>query len=59
MHMWPGRNAGQKRELIEGINRVFEGLGIPAEAVSMLVHQVPEDGLGRDGVPAADRGPRH
>ena len=57
--MWPGRSAGQKRELIEGITRVFEGLGIPEEVVSVLVHEVLKDGWGQGGVPAADEETRH
>jgi len=52
--MWPGRDAGQKREIIESITRVFEGLRIPAEVVIMRVHHLPKDGWGQGGVPAAD-----
>ena len=55
VHMWPGRDAGEKRRLIEGITRAFVDLGIPADVVSVLVHEVPRDGWGEGGVPWTDR----
>ncbi len=54
VYMWPGRDAGEKRALIEGITGVFTGMGIPAQAVRVLVHEVPKDAWGGGGVPASE-----
>jgi 4-oxalocrotonate tautomerase len=51
--MWPGRSAEEKKRLIEGITGVFVEMGIPAEAVSVLVHEVPQDAWGEGGRPAS------
>jgi 4-oxalocrotonate tautomerase len=57
VHMWPGRDADQKRILIEGITRVFQDLDIPAEVVNVLIHEVPKDAWGEGGMPATKRYP--
>lgn len=54
VYMWPGRSAGEKKRLIEGITGVFVEMGIPAEAVSVLVHEVPQDAWGEGGRPATE-----
>ncbi len=54
VYMWPGRTAEEKRQLIEGITRVFVDMGIPAEAVRVLIQEVPKDGWGGGGVPASE-----
>ncbi|NIP35998.1 MAG: 4-oxalocrotonate tautomerase [Thermoplasmata archaeon] len=54
VYMWPGRTAEEKKQLIDGITRVFVDMGIPADAVSVLVLEVPKDSWGGGGVPASD-----
>lgn len=41
--MWEGRTVEQKKALVEGITSVMkEKLGIPAEAVTILIRDVPK-----------------
>jgi len=54
VYMWPGRDAGEKRRIIEGMTRVLTDMGIPAQAVRVLVHEVPKDAWGGGGVPASE-----
>jgi 4-oxalocrotonate tautomerase len=55
--IWPGRDAAFKRDLIAGITRVFDSLGIPAQAVEVLIHDVPKENWGIGGIPATERFP--
>lgn len=49
VYTWAGRSPENKAKLIEGITRVFEELGTPASAVTVLIIDVPKDSWGRDG----------
>ncbi len=54
VYLWPGRSAEEKKRLIEGITGAFVDLGIPEHAVSVLVHEVPQDAWGEGGKPATE-----
>jgi 4-oxalocrotonate tautomerase len=54
VYMWPGRTPEEKKQLISGITEVFVGIGVPADAVRVLVHEVPQDSWGGGGVPASE-----
>lgn len=52
--MWAGRSEEVKGKIIEGITRVFtENLGIPAEAVTVVIHDIPRENWGMAGKQAS------
>jgi len=56
VYVWTGRDPEFKKDIISGITKVFVEKGIPAQAVEVLVHEVPKDSWGMGGVTAAERG---
>ena len=42
VEMWEGRTIEQKKRLVEGITSVMTGMGIPAEAVQIIIKDVPK-----------------
>lgn len=55
--MWPGRDAKVKKNIIQGITKVFEDNGIPSQSVQVLLIEVPKEDWGRGGVPSSERLP--
>lgn len=53
VYMWAGRDAAFKEKVIEGVTRVFEELGVPKGAVTVVIHDVPKENWGEGGVSAA------
>lgn len=54
VYMWAGRSEEVKGKIIEGITRVFtENLGIPAEAVTVVIHDIPRENWGMAGKQAS------
>ena len=51
--MWAGRNDEQKATLIRGITRTFEEIGVKAESVHVIIHDVPKDNWGMQGEQAS------
>jgi len=56
--MWEGLDDETARKIIAGITRVFTEMGIPAEAVRVIIHEVPKSRWGIAGEPASERKPR-
>jgi 4-oxalocrotonate tautomerase family enzyme len=48
IEMWPIRPE-QKPEMIKGITDVFTGMGIPAEAVNVVIHETDQANWGSAG----------
>ena len=53
--MWPGRMPEQKREIIEGITKVFTDQGVPPQAVTIIIQEIPKEQWGSAGVPASEK----
>jgi len=52
--MWEGRTTEQKEKLIKGITRAFEeSLGTKAEALHIVIHDVPKTNWGTKGEQAS------
>jgi 4-oxalocrotonate tautomerase len=49
VHMWAGRSREQKKNVIKGITDVFVKEGVPAEAVTVILHDVPKENWGTAG----------
>ncbi|RJS85608.1 4-oxalocrotonate tautomerase [Candidatus Bathyarchaeota archaeon] len=53
VEMWKGRTDEQKEELIKGITEAFERIGVPAEALNIIIHDVPKANWGLHGKQAS------
>ncbi len=42
VEMWEGRTVDQKRRLVEGITASFAEIGVPKEAVQVVLKDVPK-----------------
>jgi 4-oxalocrotonate tautomerase len=42
VEMWDGRTIDQKKILVEGITSSFGKIGVPAEAVHIIINDVPK-----------------
>ena len=40
--VWAGMSKENKQKLVEGITKVVEELGIPREAVEIIIYEVPK-----------------
>ncbi|OYT49958.1 hypothetical protein B6U79_00715 [Candidatus Bathyarchaeota archaeon ex4484_231] len=56
VEMWEGRTAEQKKKLIEGITKAFEGLGVKPEWLHIIIHDVPRTNWGTRGRQASETG---
>lgn len=55
VNVWKGFEQERVSYLIENITKVFVDIEIPAEAVEILVHEVPQSHWGIGGVPASEK----
>ena len=42
VEMWEGRTIEQKKQLVEGITASFVRIGTPAEAVQVIIEDIPK-----------------
>lgn len=49
VYVWKGFSAEAKRKVIAGVTKVFAELGVPAEAVEVIIHEIPKDDWGIGG----------
>ncbi len=52
--MWSGVSPAAAKKIISGITQVFVDLGIPAQAVEVIIHEVPKTHWGIGGTPASE-----
>jgi 4-oxalocrotonate tautomerase len=57
VEMWQGRNEDQKAKVIRGISKAFEEIGVPAEHIHVIIHDVPKCNWGVCGEPASKTNP--
>ncbi len=50
---WTGKTDEQKDTLIHGITHVFEEIGVPADQVQIIIHDVPKTNWGMKGEQAS------
>jgi 4-oxalocrotonate tautomerase len=53
--MWSGVSREAKEKIIKGITRVFEELGIPGQAVEVVIHEIPRENWGVGGEQASEK----
>lgn len=54
IYLWKGIPDEIIKKVIEGVTEVFVNLGIPKQAVEVLVHEIPKAHWGIDGLPATE-----
>ena len=47
--VWDGITPGNKKKMVEGITKVFEDLGIPKEAVTIVIYESPKSNWATGG----------
>ena len=57
VEMWQGRTEEQKATLIKGITKVFKDIGVPADWLHIIIHDVPKCNWGTRGEPASKINP--
>jgi 4-oxalocrotonate tautomerase len=55
VNVWEGFGQKNAKVVIQGITTVFVDLGIPKQAVEVLVHEIPKSHWGIGGEPASER----
>ncbi|MGZ7096496.1 MAG: tautomerase family protein [Methanobacterium sp.] len=55
VNMWKGVSQEKIEYVIENITKVFVDLDIPADAVSVIVHEIPKEHWGEGGETCAVR----
>ena len=57
IYLWKGISEEMIRKVIVGVSEVFINLGIPKQAVEVLVHEIPKAHWGIEGLPATESRP--
>ena len=55
--MWKGISEEAIKKIIAGVTDVFVDLGIPKQAVHILIQEIPKGHWGIDGLPATEARP--
>jgi 4-oxalocrotonate tautomerase len=55
VYVWKGFSDEAKKKVIEGITKVFIELGIPKEAVEVIIQEVPMENWGIEGKKASEK----
>ncbi|MEM2137304.1 MAG: 2-hydroxymuconate tautomerase family protein [Candidatus Methanomethylicia archaeon] len=53
VYMWAGRTQEVKEKIIKGITEAFVNVGVPAEAVTVILHDIDKSNWGMAGKPAS------
>ena len=57
VNMWKGISEDKAKQIISGITKVFVDMDIPAQAVEVIIHEVPKSHWGIEGKPATESRP--
>lgn len=55
VYVWKGFSNDAKKKVIEGMTKVLVDLGVPAQAVEVMIHDVPKEDWGVGGERASDK----
>ena len=55
IYVWKGFTNEAKKKVIVGITKLFTDLGIPKEAVEVIIHEVPKENWGIGGEQASEK----
>ena len=54
-NVWEGFGEEKAKRVIQNITKVFVDLGIPIQAVEVIVHEIPKSHWGIGGEPASEK----
>ena len=57
VNMWKGISEDAVEIIIKGITQVFVDMGIPSQAVEVIIYEIPKSHWGIDGKPATKSRP--
>ena len=55
VYVWEGFGEEKAKTVIKNITKVFVGLGIPEQAVEVVVNEIPKSHWGAGGEPASEK----
>jgi 4-oxalocrotonate tautomerase len=55
VEMWDGRTIDQKKLLVEGITAAFQKIGVPPDALNIILRDVPKHNWGTGGKLASEK----
>jgi 4-oxalocrotonate tautomerase len=55
VELWEGRTIEQKKKLVEGITAAFVGIGVPPEALHIIMNDVPKHNWASGGKLASEK----
>ena len=55
VYVWSGFSDEAKRKVIAGITNLFTEMGIPKEAVEVIIHEIPKENWGIGGEQASKK----
>jgi 4-oxalocrotonate tautomerase len=55
VEMWEGRTIAQKKQLVEGITDAFVKIGVPAQALHIILKDVPKHNWATGGKLASEQ----
>lgn len=55
VYVWKGFSNEAKKKVMEGVTKVFTEMGVPAEAVEVIIHEVPMENWGIGGEKASEK----
>lgn len=55
VNVWEGFGEKKAKTVIQGITKVFSDLGIPSQAVQVIVHEIPKSHWGIAGEPSSEK----
>ncbi len=47
--VWEGMSSENKKKIVEGITKVFEDLGVPKDAVTIVIYEAPKSNWATGG----------
>jgi 4-oxalocrotonate tautomerase len=54
-NVWEGFGEEKAKKVIQNVTKVFVDLGIPVQAVEVIVHEIPKSHWGIGGEPASEK----
>ena len=58
VEMWEGRTIEQKKQLVKGITSVMTDMGIPAQAIQIIIKDNPKHNWATGGKLASEESPK-
>jgi 4-oxalocrotonate tautomerase len=49
VNVWSGMSLENKKKVVEGITRILEGIGVPREAVTVIICEEPKENWASGG----------